>query len=116
MTKEFSLTAAAAAACLMLTGCVSEGGGYSTYERSYYRSDSPRYVYRNDRRDWDRGRHDDRRRWDRDRRHRDWDSDDRNRRDRYERIRERQRDRNNDRDRDRDRDRGGDRPILLRPQ
>lgn len=86
MFKKLSTLSVTAVTCLMLAGCVSEGG-YATYDRTYSRYDGPSYVYRNERprRDWDRGRHYDRR--DRDHRHdrrdddrggrRDWNRNDR---------------------------------------
>lgn len=92
MFRKLSTFAATALACLTLAGCVSEGGRYSTYDRSYSRYDGPRHVYRDDRRyrDWDRQRDHrrdarrddrrDRRDWDRSDRRR---SEDRDRRDRY---------------------------------
>jgi len=108
MFRKLTTLAATALACLTLASCVSEGGGgYATYDRSYYRYDGPRHVYRDDSRyrEWDRhrdyrrdARHDDRR----DRR--DWDRNDRRRSD----DRDRRDYRGNNRD--------GNAPIILPPR
>lgn len=107
MFRKLLTLVAAATACITLASCVSEGGGYSTYDRSYTRYDGPRHVYRDDRRyrDSDQRRYDrsDARRDDhRDRR--DWDRNDRRRSD--------DRDRGNYRSNNRD----GNEPIILPPR
>lgn len=58
MTRKTISLAATALACLMLAGCVSEGGDYSRHDR-VYRPASPGYDYRDrrDERHWQRERH-----------------------------------------------------------